>query len=242
MLTLHTFGPAFGLPDPSPFVTKADVLLKMSELPYQTKVGDVRKAPKHKLPVLEDDGQLIPDSTFIRWHLESKHGIRFDWALTAEQRGVAWALEKMLEEHLYWAIVDARWMNDRNFFKGPVHFFKDVPALMRSFVVRKIRADVKQRLWGQGFGRHTRPEVERLGKASLDALVAILGSKPFLFGEEPSGADATAYAFVESALCELFETPIRTHAESQATLVDYRGRMRARFYPELMPHAQRVAA
>lgn len=148
----------------------------------------------------------------------------------------------MLEEHLYWAIVDARWMNDRNFFKGPVHFFRDVPALMRSFVVRKIRGDVKQRLWGQGFGRHSRPEIEQLGKASLDALAAILGSKPFLFGAEPSGADATAYAFVESALCDLFETPIRTHAEAHATLVDYRLRMRARFYPELMPNAQRAAA
>jgi hypothetical protein len=27
MITLCTFGPQFGLPDPSPFVTKADVLL-----------------------------------------------------------------------------------------------------------------------------------------------------------------------------------------------------------------------
>jgi hypothetical protein len=30
VITLHTFGPAFGLPDSSPFVTKADVLLKLS--------------------------------------------------------------------------------------------------------------------------------------------------------------------------------------------------------------------
>jgi hypothetical protein len=28
MITLYAFGPAFGLPDPSPFVTKAEVLLK----------------------------------------------------------------------------------------------------------------------------------------------------------------------------------------------------------------------
>ena len=29
MITLESFGPAFGLPDPSPFVTKAEMLLKM---------------------------------------------------------------------------------------------------------------------------------------------------------------------------------------------------------------------
>jgi|GEM_PF-5415914 len=32
MITLYSFGPAFGLPDPSPFVMKAEVLLKMSGL------------------------------------------------------------------------------------------------------------------------------------------------------------------------------------------------------------------
>ena len=36
MITLHTFGPAFGLPDPSPFATKGLVLLKMSGLPFKT--------------------------------------------------------------------------------------------------------------------------------------------------------------------------------------------------------------
>jgi len=33
MITLYSFGPAFGLPDPSPFVTKAATLLKMAGLP-----------------------------------------------------------------------------------------------------------------------------------------------------------------------------------------------------------------
>ena len=32
MITLYTFGPMFELPDPSPFVMKAEVLLKMGEL------------------------------------------------------------------------------------------------------------------------------------------------------------------------------------------------------------------
>ena len=67
---LYTFGPAFGLPDPSPFVTKVDVLLKLSGQPYATKIGDVRAAPKGKLPYIVDDGEIVADSTFIRWHME----------------------------------------------------------------------------------------------------------------------------------------------------------------------------
>jgi hypothetical protein len=49
MITLYTFGSAFGLPDPSPFVTKAEVLLKMTGLAYQTDPTGFRRAPKGKL-------------------------------------------------------------------------------------------------------------------------------------------------------------------------------------------------
>lgn len=41
---------------PSPFVTKAEVLLKMAGLSYRTDITGLRKAPKGKLPYIEDDG------------------------------------------------------------------------------------------------------------------------------------------------------------------------------------------
>jgi glutathione S-transferase len=77
MITLHTFGPAFGLPDPSPFVIKTETLLKMAALPYRTNTEGFNKAPKGKLPYVDDDGQRIADSTFIRWHIENKYGFDF---------------------------------------------------------------------------------------------------------------------------------------------------------------------
>src|SRR5262249_38821390 len=80
MITLYTFGPAFGLPDPSPFVTKAEVLLKMAGLSYHTDTNGLQKAPKRKLPYIDDDGERIADSTFIRWHIEKKYGIDLDRA------------------------------------------------------------------------------------------------------------------------------------------------------------------
>src|SRR5262245_57268478 len=123
MITLYSFGRAFGLPDPSPFVTKVEMLLKLSGLPYRTDTEGFGKAPKGKLPYIDDDGVRVADSTFIRWHLESKHGIDFDRGLSAEQRAVAWAFEKMAEDHLYWPLVHSRWVDDANFAKGPMVFF-----------------------------------------------------------------------------------------------------------------------
>jgi glutathione S-transferase len=96
MITLYSFGPGFGLPDPSPFVTKAEVLLKMAELPYRSDTTGFKKAPKGKLPYIDDGGEIISDSTFIRWHLERKYNIDFDRGLLAEQRSIAWAFEKMM--------------------------------------------------------------------------------------------------------------------------------------------------
>src|SRR5437879_1025966 len=139
MITLYTFGPAFGLPDPSPFVTKAEVLLKMAGLPYRTDTTGFRKAPKGKLPYIEDGGERIADSTFIRLHLEQKYGVDFDRGLDPERRAIAWAFEKLAEDHLYWAIVESRWSDDANFDKGPRTFFRVVPAPLRPIVIAMVR-------------------------------------------------------------------------------------------------------
>src|SRR5205809_2440263 len=37
VITLYSFGPGFGLPDPSPFVMKVEILLKMAKLPYRSR-------------------------------------------------------------------------------------------------------------------------------------------------------------------------------------------------------------
>jgi glutathione S-transferase len=96
MITLYTFGPAFGLPDPSPFVTKAHMLLKLAGLPYRTDESGFRKAPKGKLPYIEDEGVVVADSTFFRWHIEKKYGIDFDSELSPEQRGIPCATDATL--------------------------------------------------------------------------------------------------------------------------------------------------
>jgi glutathione S-transferase len=230
MITLYTFGPAFGLPDPSPFVAKADVLLKMAALPYRTDTGGFNKAPKGKLPYLDDDGQRIADSTFIRWHIEKKYGFDFDRGLTPEQRAIAWAFEKMAEDHLYWALVDARWTSDANFYKGPAQFFQKIPAPARPVVIALVRRQLRKTMRAHGMGRHSSAEIVALGTRSIDSIADFLGTKPFFMGPEPTGIDATIYAFVAGMLCPVFETPIRTAAERHPNLKDYVARMTARFY------------
>lgn len=232
MITLYTFGPMFGLPDGSPFVVKAMVLLKMAGLAYRTDTGGFNKAPKGKLPYMEDDGTIVADTSFIRWHIEERYGIDLDRGLDAEQRAVGWAVEKMCESDLYWAIVHERWMDEANFAKGPRHFFDGAPAPLRPLVIAMVRRQVRRDLRGQGLGRHTRPEIARLAGAALSAVAGVLGSKPWLLGEAPSAADASAWAFVAGALSEHFPGQLRDQAARHASLLDYRDRGLARWFPD----------
>ena len=225
MITLYTFGPYFGLPDASPFVIKAMLLLKFAGLDYREDRGGFRKAPKGKLPYINDDGIVVPDSTFIRFHVEKKYGFDFDAGLTLEQRAGAWAAERMCEEHLYWALVASRWIDDTNFAKGPAQFFKTVAMPLRPIVQSLVARKVAKTLKLQGFGRHTRAERDALAIADINALASLLGDKAFLMGEKPCGADATVFAFVASFLTPLFYTPIRTAAERHANLAGYKDRI-----------------
>ena len=235
MITLYTFGPAFGLPDASPFVTKAEMLLKLAGLPYQARRGSLRRAPKGKLPYLDDMGRIVADSTMIRWHIEKTYHIDFDAGLSAAERGIAWAAEKLMEDHLYWAVARVRWLDQANFDKGPAQFFRGVPAPVRGLAERLVRYKVRKTLWGQGLGRHSEEDLVALASKGVTSIADILGDKPYLMGNAPCGADATLFAFAGSLLCPVFDTPIRTAAEGHANLVAYMERMRAEFYPELVP-------
>lgn len=232
MLELHVFGPAFGQPDPSPFCMKGIILMEMSGLPYRRVRGNLQKAPKGKFPVLRDGDKIVPDTTFIRMHLEQAHGIDFDKGLSAEQRGTAWAVEKMLEDHMYWMVVQERWANPTNFDRGPRRFFDAVPAPLRPLVVAMIKRQIRRNLHGHGIGRHS--DAERLGLArrALEALAGILGGNPYLTGPDPSGADATLGAFMIAGLCEVFDSPLRGALQEHANLVAYAGRMRSRYFTD----------
>ncbi len=235
MITLYTFGPYFGLPDASPFVHKAMALLKIAQLPFAIQVvspKDLGKTPKGKLPYIEDGGEIIADSSFIRWHIEKKYGFDFDKDLSSYERATAWALEKMLEDHLYWILVRTRWLDEANFAKGPARFFDVLPwplsSVIRSVAQKKVRAN----LHAQGTGRYSPSELLAIGKKDMEAVSAILGDKPYLFGNEPCGADATALAFVQGMLCPHFESPVRSCAESYPKVVAYVERMQQRYFAQ----------
>jgi glutathione S-transferase len=228
MITLYGIGPGFGLPEISPYVTKTEVQLKMAGLDHRKAKGRSELSPKGQLPFIDDEGELVSDSTFIRAHVEAKYGVDLDHGLSRAERAQAWAVERMIENHLGWCMVHARWLLKDNFDKGPSHFFDHASEGVREAVRQQVNANVR----AVGVGRHSDDEIADLGEKSLDALAALLGHKRYLMGDHATGVDAIAFAQVAAILTPFFESPLRRRAERFESLVAYRDRMMRRFYPD----------
>ena len=228
MITLYGCGEGFGLPEISPYVTKTEVQLKMAGIAYEKAVAAPWDSPKGQLPFIDTDGLRVADSTFIRAYLERAVGVDFDEGLDPVQRAQAWAIERMMENHFGWTLSTERWLDPQNFAKGPAHFFDDAPEGTREFVLDEVRKNVR----AVGIGRHTDLEIVALAVRSLAAVSAILGDKPYLFGDRPCGADATVFGMLAGILTPYFDGEIRRRAEGFGNLVAYVDRLMAQFYPD----------
>jgi hypothetical protein len=66
MPKLYPFNSAWSLPNPRPFSMKVETYLRMVSFPYEVVNGALRfKAPKNKLPYIEDGAQVVADSGII---------------------------------------------------------------------------------------------------------------------------------------------------------------------------------
>lgn len=70
-------------------------------------------------------------------------------------------------------------------------FFQGLPPVIGGFISKTVRKGVVAQCVGQGMGRHNEAEqVARVAK-DVSAFEALLGDKPFLHGDRPTGADAS---------------------------------------------------
>jgi len=231
MIKLHQFAPAFGLPNASPFCMKLENYLRMTGLPYTlVNSGDVLKAPKRKLPYIDDDGTIVSDTSFIIDYLKSKYGDPLDAALSPRDRAIATAFQRLLEENLYWAVVQTRWVQDDGWALTKSAFFDALPVPLRWIVPPLARRGILSEMRGQGMGRHSAEEIHAIGCRDLTALADFLADKPYMLGEQPSSLDASGYAFLANLLWAPVDSPIRRHALARPELEAYCQRMKARYY------------
>lgn len=230
MTTLYGWGPMFGTQSPSPFVAKADIQMQMFDIPCDRATANLDSVSKHKAPYVEDDGVIIEDSTFIRWHFEKKLGVDLNEGLTREQRATAWALERMLEDRLSPIMANERWLQADNFARGPALFFLGVPEAMRADVIAGAISSFETGHQLSGIGRHSREERMLLAAKDIAAVADLLGEKAFVLADYPTAVDAAAYGVIAACTAPVFDTPLRDIVASHPNLIAYLARMEERFF------------
>jgi glutathione S-transferase len=227
MIRLFIFPPLLkGTPNPGPFCIKLETALRLAGVDYETSyVQRPSEGPKGKIPFVEIDGERIGDSTLILERLKDERGIDLDAGLSPRERAQSHALQRMLEERLYTVMLYSRWIEPDNWAKLRSLFFGKMPLPLRLFLPGSVQKKRWKSIEAQGTGLHTRDEIYALGAADLDAVSAVLGDKAFLFGDRPTLADATAFAFLISIIGPDFESPLKESALGHANLVSYTERM-----------------
>jgi glutathione S-transferase len=238
-IKLFQFPRMFGIPNVSPFCCKLETWLRIARVPYEVvDTPDPRKAPKGKLPFIEEGGVRIADTSLIVDHLVRTRGVDPDARLTASQRAIALLVQRTLEEHYAFVLAYTHFVRD----EGWQHMrarFDSVPALVRPLVTRTVRGRVKEMLWKQGVLRHSREDIIESALRDWRAVLTVMGDGPFFFGEEATGVDAVVFGALATSLLTPIESPIRDFLRSQRALVAYADRMRERFFPELAAERSR---
>jgi glutathione S-transferase len=233
MLQLHQFGRSFGLPNASPFCMKVEALLRVYDIPYETVlVVNPAAGPYGKAPWIVDGDAAIPDSRLIFDYLRDKYGDRLGAGLGERQRGEHRAVQRLLEESLYFTLMVERWLRPENSAATTQALFAALPPLARGIVFRLARRGMARALHGQGIARLTAAEIDRLGAEDINALAQLLGEQPYFGGAQLREIDLVAIAFLANVLRPPLHSALRRRAQTKSNLVAYTDRVMHEVFPD----------
>ncbi len=230
MLTLMTFPETADDFSASPFCNKAACLLNLSGLPWERENHVTPfKMPLRRLPVLRDNGTLIPDSSFIQSHLEAL-GADFHAGLSAAQKAQSHALIRLTEDSLRYGLVYDRWLDENCWPLVKEELFAAMPLPLQMIVPKMIRRKIRRMLFSHGLAQFSPQDRLRRMQADLNAIRDTLGDKPYLFGAHPTAADATVVPMLSMIRTLLADTALRQAVRSDAVLCAYIDRGRAAMF------------
>ena len=195
MIVLHQF-------EISPYCDKVRRALHLKGLDYEKRewppselagLGKINRI--RKLPVLDHDGTLVPDSSDIVRYLDARFPDPLLVPEEPEARAKVTILEDWADESLYYYALYFRWVipkNAKQFARRLVASETNpvLRAVLQSVVPRTIAGQAKR----QGLGKKDQATIERELGTLLEALDGWLGDDDWLVGDEPTLADVAVAA------------------------------------------------
>jgi len=187
------------------------------------------RAPRGKLPWLEDGVTTIPDSSAITAELQRRSDVLDEASVDAATAARAHLVRRTTEESLYFALVAERWRDPAVLARYSSDLLASMPAVARPLVTRVARRQLERQLWQQGYGRHSLPAIHAIAAADLAAIATILDDRPYFTGDRPRAVDASVFGLLANLWHIPIETPLRRAVATHENLVGFIDRMRTRY-------------
>lgn len=226
----HFFGRGLVVPSKSPFPMKLETFLRMTKTPYMNDHSG-RMSTKGKTPWIEYNDTQVADSQFCIEFIKKKMDIDLNRSLSEQQKSIARAFLKLIEENFYWTMCIELFCNEDNIpllktqapLKGPGFW------LYYWFVKRAI----KSATWGHGIGRHSVDEVWSIAQGDIEALSHFLGNKRYFMGDEPSEIDCSLFGMLSLLLVSMQGTRYEAFTKQHyPNLLTYFQRMKSAYWAD----------
>ncbi|PVH98107.1 hypothetical protein DM02DRAFT_616049 [Periconia macrospinosa] len=234
----------------SPFVTKLEFRLRVSNAPYTREIGSALNAPRKKIPYLDlttPDGGIVhlSDTT---WTIRDliKRGIlpSLNARLSPTQNAIDVAVRGMLEEKLFFLQSHERWIVNYETMRDKV--LAAVPFPQRNVVGENTKNEIIRKLDYQGIGRFTYAEMRELIEEIWTALNALLQESKskaepgecfwLLGGSEPTEADATVFGFsISSQRCKSGPETGELVRTKHPVVLEYARRIQEKYFVDYAP-------
>jgi len=204
------------IPSISPQELKLESWLKLQGIPYENIDHKAKLSSKNgTLPFIEFNGKEVADIAVIKT-LADKFGKDMSAHLNQEQKIVEHAMMKMVENHLYWAIMHWRTSNVDNTVKAykihlPSFMGSKVPlGLLNMYFKFNFCKKVQKKVKSLGI-----TNIDEMGRNDLNVLSDMLAEKEFMFGDEPSMLDMVVYSHLaQLVMVEAdYPCPLRDYVE-----------------------------
>jgi len=228
----------------SPFALKLESWLRVAGLPYD--VGPTMDmGPKGKVPYIEfEGGERVGDSNVLITKLTPMCADGGpDAGLTKQQRAVAQAVMRMMEEHTIQIIFWWRYCRHLPAFERAVQVKERV--LCKPFSSACIRGPfIKFWLWflprefgdkfkKRGLAAHSDEELIGFSNDDLRAVSDLLGDGPFFFGEKATTVDCALFGHLANFLYLPMHFPQKDFVKEECpNLLRFLERFKQDFWPD----------
>ncbi|CAC5384905.1 unnamed protein product [Mytilus coruscus] len=211
-------------PSLSPFVVKLETYLRIAKIPYQN-VHDSKRGSKGKIPWIEYNDVTLPDSQLIIEYLNKLRNVDLNKHLTEEQKAVAVAFQRMVDEHTYWLMVINRWEYDNEMREFKLSNW----SWLKLTIARWF---VNWQTHQQGLGRHNKEEIMAILNKDFHSLSAYLSKKKYIFGDIPSELDSSIFGQLSQFRWHLSLSDITNLFQRYQNLDRYCQQMKNTFWPD----------